>query len=265
MKKKIFIFVIGVVLPFLGISQEYLQNDSLSMKTKEINIGERKISLSTLNKKEVKEMITLFKGKEDIKLSQKYDSRAFLLDDGRLLLSHEGGGALYQSIKDLQDLMTFLNKNSKIHPLAEGIPYGLYYLTHIDTIIGEFSQKIKIEPSKLDKTIESLKLVDESLKELKIDEFQLEKEYLVYLMTYCGEVIRNKVGGVWTLNEFTVENKLIYEPVIRVQENKDYSPLWSVYQEIMERPTTFSLVTAVEAEIDKYKLMDLILKNHNPK
>jgi hypothetical protein len=258
MKKICFIFVLIIGFSFEGQSQDLNQNDT--MKTKQVNIGDRKVPLTILNKKETKELISVYHGKEKLSLSKKYDSHAYILNDNRLVLAHEGGGALYASEKDLEDLMSFLNKNAKAHPLENGLPNGVYYLTHIDSIIQEFSQKIQIDSARMDKTLESLKIIESKLKELRLDEFQLEREYLVYLMTYCGEIIRKNVGGDWTLKELTINNKLVYEPVIRVQENRDYSPLWPIYNEMTERPSNFSFYTALDAEIDKYKLMDAILK-----
>lgn len=263
MRLMLFVFSILAMLPFCMDAQLENKKDKEEMKTKSINIGERKILLTTLNKKETKDVIHSFHGKKNMALSKQFDSEAFNLSDGRFILSHEGGGALYASQKDLEDLMKFLHNNEKAHPLLDGLPYDVNYLTHIDAIINEFSTKLKIDKALLNKSPESLKIIESKLKDLKIDEFTLEKEYLIYLMTYCGEVIREKVGGNWTLLNLSIGNKTVYEPIIRVSINRDYSPLWPLLKEINERPTNFSLVIAIESEIEKYKLMDVILKQKN--
>jgi len=95
-----------------------------------------------------------------------------------------------------------------------------------------------------------------------LDQFQMESQYLIYIMTYCGEVIKNKVGGNWVLNVLSIEGKDVYEPVIRVRDDRDYSPLWPIVQEISDRPTSFSFKNAIEGEMEKYKLIDMMLKKN---
>jgi len=231
------------------------------MKIAMKNIGDRKITMTRLNKKETKEIITKFHGIQNAIISKKHKVNAYLLNDRRLVLVHEGGGMLYQATQDLDDLMTYLNKNSKPHPFYDGLPYGVLYLIHIDTIINEFSQKIGIPLSELDKSIESLYKIETKLKQLKLDAFELEKDWLIYVVTYCGEVIRLKTGGNWSLHELHYDSKIVYEPYIALGNGREYTPLYGFLKEIHEHTERLSIGITIEAEIGKYDLYDFMQKN----
>lgn len=260
MKRLYILFVFLTLLTINGFCQ-YKSNSFDSMKVTENNIGGRKIKMTKLNKKETKELITKFHGTQSANISKKHKVNAYLLNDKRLVLVHEGGGMLYQTTQDLEDLMSFLNKNSKPHPFYDGIPYGVYYLTHIDTIINEFSQKIGIPISELDKSIESLYKIESKLKALKLDAFELEKNWLIYVVTYCGEVIRIKTGGNWALHELRFEDRIVYEPYIVLENRREYTPLYGFLKEIHEHTQRLSIAITIEAEIGKYELYDFMEKN----
>jgi len=168
---------------------------------------------------------------------------------------------MYESEKDLQDLRLFYKKSFKPHPFYDGLPYGVYYLTHIDTIINEFSKKIDIPLSELDKSIESLYKIEAKIKPLKLDAYELQRDYLLYVITYCGEVIRNKKGGNWALHQLTFDDKTVYEPYIALDNGREYTPLWGFYEEINEHPERLSIAVTIEAEIGKYDLYDYMQKN----
>ena len=252
-------FITALTLHVIGQEQK---TDSINtMKILKKFIGDRKITMTRLNKKETKEIIKEFHGKMNIQLSNKHECHVYILNDNRLILSHEGGGMMYDSAKDLEDLSLFLAKSFKPHPFYDGLPYGVYYLTHIDTIINEFSQKIGIPIAELDKSIESLYKIEKKLKPLKLDAFEIERDWLLYIVTYCGEVIRHKTGGKWALHELTVDTKIVYEPYIVLESGRVYTPLWGFYEEIHEHPERLSIAVTIDAEIGKYSLYDMMQKN----
>ena len=265
MKSIYIIFALVTALTMQALSQNQKSDSVNTMKVLKTFVGDRKITMTRLNKKETKELIKNFHGILNKKLSNPQSGQIYILNDGRLVISHEGGGMMYESQKDLEDLRLFHEKTYKPHPFYDGLPYGVYYLTHIDTIINEFSQKIGIPMSELDKSIESLYKIEAKLKPLKLDAFELQRDWLLYVMTYCGEVIRQKTGGNWALHELHYGEKIVYEPYIVLENRREYTPLYGFLEEINEHPERLSIAITTEAEIGKYDLYDYMQQNRKDK
>lgn len=228
------------------------------MKTRTVKLEDRKISFEILSKKDVGE---IFRTKHLVRsqdLSEKAETDAYVLDQCKLMLVHNAGGALYNSIKDFEDLISFLNKDILPHPLYNGISYDKNFISRIDSIISENAMALGIDINLLDYSLESLGLIEGKLKINDLDEFEIERRYLIFLMTYSGEIIRRKVGGSWLLKEIIAEGKVVLEPVIQVDDYKVYSSLWPIVEELNENPQNFSLSSVIIAEIEKYKLWDEI-------
>ena len=79
---------------------------------------------------------------------------------------------------------------------------------NIENLISEISSDFKIDKNKLDKTYQSLSLIDNAIKDIPKQE--LAEKFYDHFVAYVGEVIKNRIDGFWKIDEFDKEEKFPY-------------------------------------------------------
>ena len=101
---------------------------------------------------------------------------------------------VFKTRKDFEMYLSFLKRPS----VLTGINlYGLEFEKHIPDLILSIAIQLKIPETKLDKSVESLDLIDKALDD-KIINDDLYYDLYLPLVAYIGEVYIKNEGGKWT-------------------------------------------------------------------
>jgi len=182
------------------------------------------------------------------------------LKDGRLLIVDpvDGTGTMYESEKSLREVMdefdSLVAEKGQSHHVLKGVfSKGINFPSEVENYVNEFSRLTNISKSKLDYSVESLKIVDQAIQNWERSDM-IAKLYAP-LIAYTGEVIRTKLSGEWQIKK--VEEG-IEEPYILCGD-KLYSTFVDLFKEFNESDEV-SVHTVVLAEINKYLLNPKLLR-----
>lgn len=154
-------------------------------------------------------------------------------DELLLLMSH-GRSILHASRKDLEKKLEELRKLPYSTHVLEGLlPQGPRFIEAIPGLIDDLAKQLKIPREALDKSFESLTLVEVALGKIRPRKKIVEIPNLFAgMIAYTGEVYREMTGGHWRLNEV---HGGIWEPYVHADDWEYLNPFLEPYKDIVER------------------------------
>jgi hypothetical protein len=205
---------------------------------------DRKISLQRLSKRQVRTYAQENSCFLDPSLNcQTPNNLLFVFDktyrcanEKILAVSKNGTGNLYHSINgwqaDLRELID-LGEREPVHILYNQIPSQERFITEIPLLISNLAKELELDPSELDKTLDSLLAVDRAVsnknRQMYID--NSNKRILGSLIAYIGETIRIAINGEWKI---TQHSGAAWEPIIIDPNGKASSLCILVFDELYE-------------------------------
>lgn len=217
------------------------------------------------SKKEAQDLIKKFNGllRPDLRSSENDPFEYYELDDKRILLVlgyGTGVGTLYKSEEDLlvrKKRADILKKTSPKHVLSD-FPINENFPSEVDALIEKLSTILDIKYSELDKSFNSLKLIDRKLK--KIDPQFIKNELYVALIAYTGKVLIKELSGHWEMKK----SEDVWEPWILGKDGEYFSTFIHISDAFIEGEdiSTYSLV---QAEISRNMFLRKYFTEKNPK
>jgi hypothetical protein len=128
-------------------------------------------------------------------------NEARVLPDGRVLhvFRMEGGGNLYPSREALAQFLQWVKESSEegpFDPAKELLPPLDEFIRDVEKHANGLGKVLRISDEVLDRSVESLNLVDEALSHLRIAK-RMTPEVFTPLTAYLGEVMRLVCKGRW--------------------------------------------------------------------
>ncbi|MCY7272807.1 MAG: hypothetical protein LH702_03405 [Phormidesmis sp. CAN_BIN44] len=204
----------------------------------------RRIPLQRLNKRQARTYVQDNGCSLDPALnSQTPNNLLFVFDktyqcaDGKILaVSGDGTGNLYSSADDWQtelNELIELDKLEPVHILYNQISSQERFIQEVPYLISKLAEELNIDPSELDKNLESLFIIDQIIESKNRQDYidDNDKKILGSLIAYVGEVVRVAVNGEWMIKQ---ENRSGWEPVIVSPSGKTSSFCIMVFDELYE-------------------------------
>ena len=158
--------------------------------------------------------------------------------DGKILVvSKAGTGNLYDSINDWQselDELVDLGEREPVHILYNQMPSQERFIEEIPFMISNLARKFEINPSELDRTLESVLILDQVIASKNRQSYidNNDTKILGSLIAYIGEVVRANINGEWIIKQDSGLSE--WEPVIAAQNGKVSSFCIIVFDELYE-------------------------------
>lgn len=204
----------------------------------------RDIPLKRLNKRQIRTYIQDNGCSLDLSLNSQTPThllfvfnKTYQCADGKILaVSGDGAGNLYDSINDWQaelNGLAELEKLEPVHILYNQIPSQERFIQEIPYLISKLAKEFEVDPSELDKTLESLSIVDKAIESKNRQNYidNSNKRILGSLIAYIGEVIKTAINGEWLIDQ---NNGSDWEPVIVSPSGKISSFYIMVFDELYE-------------------------------
>lgn len=159
----------------------------------------------------------------------------YVSDRGELLLlMPRGRSVLYASKKELEEKLEESRKQPYSTHVLEGLlPQGPRFIEAVPELIDAMAKQLKIPREALDKSFESLTLVEVALGKIRPRKKILEiPDLFAGVIAYTGEVYREMTGGHWRLNEV---HGGIWEPYVHADNWEYLNPFLEPYKDIVER------------------------------
>lgn len=213
----------------------------------------------TFKKASYKELTTLVKdynGIKDNMLSNKLNSRVFVLSDKRIViipgLASEIPGVIY--LNEFEFLKVYnLPDDEDGHFLKGLVKTKDDFLNNRQKQVLQLINFLKIDTAQFNFSVSSLSLIDKKINSGVIERNTfLDKKYFFPLCIYVGEVIRNEVNGNWSFKT-SKEDKNVIEPYIEDVKGVKYNPFLSIYKDIDESDEELSIESLVRIELMKHK------------
>lgn len=166
-----------------------------------------------------------------------YISEIYKSSDGELLaVLRDGAGILFESTETwlsyLKSLESLQNQGP-IHLLHGRIPQGQNFVNQVPELIQELAVRLNIPSEHLDKSENSLTIVDRAVQR-KGSGKCLEAKIFAPLVAYVGEVIKQEVNGRWEMRP--TEDPETWEPWIVDSQGQSHPPFIIIYDELYESP-----------------------------
>jgi hypothetical protein len=148
-------------------------------------------------------------------------NEARVLPDGRVLhfFRMEGGGNLYPSREVLAQALQWVKESAEeaaakgpFDPAKELLPPRDEFIRDVEKHAKGLGKVLRIPDEALDRSVESLDLVDKAVGRLRIAK-RMTPEVFTPLTAYFGEVMRLVVGGRWGRLPATIKKRYpVYDP-----------------------------------------------------
>jgi hypothetical protein len=203
----------------------------------------RNIPLQRLNKRQVRDYIQENNCSIDLSLNSQtphnllfvFNKTYQCVNKKILAVSGNGTGNLYDSVNDWQAELNEsieLNKLAPVHILYNQIPNRDRFIQEVPHLISKLAQEFEINSTELDKTLESLSIIDRVLESnSRKNQIDNNKKILGLLITYIGEVIKVAINGEWLIKQ---SDEPGWEPVIISSSGKTTSFCILVFDELYE-------------------------------
>jgi hypothetical protein len=204
----------------------------------------KKISLQRLSKRQIRAYIHDNDCSLDPSLnSETPDNLLFVFNEtyrcvnGKILaVSKSGTGNLYGSVNDWQtelEELVDLGKREPVHILYNQLPSQEQFIEEIPSLISNLARELEIVPSELDRTQESLLILDQAITRKNRQSYidSSSKKILGSLIAYIGEVIRVAINGEWQIRQNSESG---WEPVIISSNGTTSSFCIMVFDELYE-------------------------------
>lgn len=172
--------------------------------------------------------------------------------DGRVLalnkLDKSGPSVLYPSVD------SFYSRWQQIpeprHQLAGYSIFTSQFASHVDDLINQLANTLEIDAVRLDRSLESLEIVDKKLDQFIIDHGRevVLNQLLPQLIAYTGAVLNQQQESSWLIERST-DDESIWCPNLIHSDGKVqvfYTLVWCNYQDV-DRPATPTLASVVYA------------------
>lgn len=159
---------------------------------------------------------------------------AFVSDRGELLLLlMNSRSVLYESRQQVVERQDELEKLPYSSHVLEGLlPQGSRFIEAVPSLIDALAKQLKISREALNKSFDSLTLVEQALGKVRPRKKILEIPGLFAgVVAYTGEVYREMTGGHWRLNEV---HGGIWEPYVHANDWEYLNPFLEPYKDIVE-------------------------------
>lgn len=173
--------------------------------------------------------------------------------DGKILVVLGSSGTMYRSVNELKKIVNTppIRKNDE-HFLSNLIPDGELFLKSIDLYIDTLADKLKINREKLDKSLESIKLIDIAYNKNKPEEPEFFNTDYLYLVAYLGEVYKKEKNGEWIFKKEANEES--YQPYVKTNDGKILNPFYDLFKECFENYKKFSIFQIADFALSEFRL-----------
>jgi hypothetical protein len=211
-----------------------------------------------LNKNEVASIIKEFNGQTDRSILNSVPTKLskgeefYRLNDDRILFRlAKGDGIIYSSLQEIIDIFS-TDHVSKIPQVDET------FLPRIEAYIKQLRDTLKLDLSMLDKLDDLQRLDSAIMRKGGISSIN-EKDHLLSLVAYCGQIIVNEVGGTWVVNRVNNEKPKVF---IKDNQGKLYDPYNPVLKEIIDASDDFSFAGVVYQLVKPFRLKTISSTDH---
>jgi hypothetical protein len=217
------------------------------------------IPLQRLNKRQVRAYIQENNCSIDLSLnSQIPHNLLFVFDtiykcdnDKVLAVSKDNIGNLYGCVNDWQTELNGLielNNLAPVHILYNQVPRRDQFIQEVPYLISRLAQELKINLTELDRTLDSLLIIDQAIQSKNRQDYNSNKKLLGLLISYIGEVIKSAINGEWLIKQ---DNEPEWEPVIIASTGRITSFCILVFDELHEAE-----------KISFYDLVSMLIESH---
>jgi hypothetical protein len=134
------------------------------------------------------------------------------------------------------------------HILKGRLLYGEDFIDHIADLINELANRLALDMSQMDKTFQSLVLVDAKVKRMGRKKAQ-EPPVFSGLVAYVGEVMRLDIQGKWVIVRVEPYGSTIWEPWIEDAQGRRCNS-WSFLYDMLIQGKAMSLAGAAHIELN---------------
>jgi hypothetical protein len=180
--------------------------------------GHKIPGIRRLRKKEVQELSKLPWVLDKARSDESHEAR--VLPDGRVLHYYrfDGGALLYPSRDAFEQAFRYWEelaaeaKKGPFDPAKELLPPLDEFIRDVDVYAKGLGKVLRIPDEKLDRSVESLNLVDEAVGHLRVAK-RMTPEVFTPLTAYLGEVMRLVCNGRWGKLPATIKKRYpVYDP-----------------------------------------------------
>jgi hypothetical protein len=172
------------------------------------------------SKKEARELSKLPWALDEALSDDTWEAR--VLPDGRVLyfFRDEGGGSLYPSREALAQMLQRVKETQaemartggRFDPAKELLPPLDEFIRDVDKLASNLGKVLRIPEEALDRSVESLDLVDKALLRVTIAK-RMTPEVFTPVTAYLGEVMRLVCDGRWGKMPATIKrSRPVYDP-----------------------------------------------------
>lgn len=176
--------------------------------------------------------------------------------DGRILVvigETNSPGTMYRSETEFKNLTEIKPKGKKVeHVLSNLIPNDQVFLASINLYIDTLAFNLKISPEKLDRSLQSVKLIDSAYAKKRPSQSVFFKRDYLHLIAYLGEVYRKEKEGDWFFKKYPGEES--YQPYIKTNGNKLLNPFLDLFKECFEDYKSFSIYSVADFAVSEIRL-----------
>lgn len=193
-----------------------------------------------------------FKLRSDIKINSFDDNIYYELNDGRIVLEASDSHifSMFDSYEDFRKELGLDNPFGPVHVLKD-VNFGSQITSaEISEAIAAISEQYAINPSKLNNTFQSLKLLDDRRSYCNLSSDQFRDKLFKAFVIYLGMVTIHEKGDKWKF--FYNEENNLWEPHVLLKSGQIVNHFLDLSDEIMEEFDTMSLYS-----IAQYRLEDL--------
>ena len=183
----------------------------------------------------------------------------YILNDGSLLLvfKPDGMGVVYLDPQQYVEMIDSIPSNEELNAMV--YPFNLTFPNEVDFLSQKLFVKLNLKVATNNNSIDSLKQIDKAVHKLLKDqpEQKLFPELYEMLVACCCKILRQHFNGeVRMMQHPNFDNLFI--PEIIANDGHKYHAAQMVYDEIEERPKTFSTYKTMQVLIYKYGFEDLV-------
>ncbi len=186
-----------------------------------------------LSESEIQDLLATETPVADDELAQLTLLDAFQFSDGRILFLFDGepaSGALWDSRESVLQSLTSSVEEPQDHVLAGRWQHGQGFPDQIDNLKARLAELLDLPTDDLDYSLESLDLVDQTIKTRFLPEERLGPTLFPCLVAYLGEVVRQLVDGTWEMRHASHAD--IWEPWVRSPQGREFAPFFCLHDQL---------------------------------
>jgi hypothetical protein len=170
----------------------------------------------------------------DAELSELTLLDAYQFSDGRILFLFDGEpptGTLWPSRDSVLHSLGPNAEADQRHILEGRLLQGKDFPQQVEQFTAKLAELVDLPPAALDYSLESLKFLDQRVKEHFKPADRLGAVLFPSLVAYLGEVVRQRVEGVWEMRQAYRAD--IWEPWVRSANGREFAPFLCVYDQLI--------------------------------